>query len=62
MNWLKKLVIKTNTDTLLRDAATPEAIQHAYDARFEEIESLRKYDRGEKTINPVDLKDVVRGL
>ena len=39
-----------------------EAISGAYKTREKEIESLRKYDRGEKTITPANLKSLVRSI
>ncbi len=39
----------------LRDSVTGELIESAYNNRKKEIESLRKYDRGEKQIIAPDL-------
>jgi hypothetical protein len=46
----------------IKEQVTPEVIKSAYNKRSTEIESLRKYDRGEKTINPRNLESLVRSL
>ena len=53
---------KNNDSKILREQVTPEAISDAYKSRYNEIESLRKYDRGEKTITPSNLKDIVQSI
>ena len=60
-----KFLIKSNNQKdveTLREKVTPSSIASAYEIRFKEIESLRKYDRGEKTITPSNLKNIVRSL
>ena len=59
--WQKLFIKKTDSKTL-KQKATPELISTAYISRYKEIESLRKYDRGEKTITPGNLKDIVRSI
>lgn len=56
-----KIFSKKGTKTL-NEKVTTEAISGAYKNRYKEIESLRKYDRGEKTITPANLKDIVQSL
>lgn len=53
-----------NTDqtAVLRQKVTKQSISNAYNKRSTEIESLRKYDRGEKTINAPDIRAAVRSL
>lgn len=46
----------------IKEQVTPEVISSAYNKRSTEIESLRKYDRGEKTITPRNLESLVRSL
>jgi hypothetical protein len=41
-------------------ASTKESRDASYLARYKEIESLRLYSRGEKHIEPVDLKKYIR--
>jgi hypothetical protein len=56
---------KTNTEKdekILVSKVTSDLVASAFERRKDEIESLRKYDRGEKTITPSDLKTVSRGL
>lgn len=55
-------IFKKNDSKVLKEKATSELISTAYDARLKEIESLRKYDRGEKTITPGNLTDIVRSI
>jgi hypothetical protein len=64
MKKLLNFLIKSNKNDskTLREKVTPEAIAGAYKSRYKEIESLRKYDRGEKTITPLDLNTIVRSL
>ncbi len=58
-----KILSKNSTSTkVLREKVTPEAIESAYKNRYKEIESLRKYDRGEKKITPSNLKNIVHSL
>ena len=60
MKFLSKIFRKN--PTTLHGKITKETIDGAYKNRYKEIESLRKYDRGEKTITPVNLKTVVRSV
>ena len=56
---------KTNTEKdekILVSKVTSDLVASAFERRKDEIESLRKYDRGEKTITPSDPKTVSRGL
>lgn len=57
--WLFK---SKNLNEKSQEATSRALFEKAYKTRFKEIESLRKYDRGEKTITPRDLKEVVRSL
>lgn len=64
MNWIKKIFGKNKVDTsnekkLPPFASSKDFIDKVYIKREKEIESLLKYDRGEKTIHPTDLKSVV---
>lgn len=45
-----------------REDISDELISAAYKTREKEIESLRKYDRGEKTITPSNLKKFVQSI
>ena len=60
-SWFKKPSKSDDTRKLVA-SVTPEAISSAYKARYKEIESLRKYDRGEKDIIAPNLRDIVRGV
>jgi len=62
MKFNLKLFTNKNDSKRLREKVTLGAILDAYDSRREEIESLRKYDRGEKTITPSNLKRLVSSL
>lgn len=55
-------IFKKTDAQMLTQKATSELISTAYDNRLKEIESLRKYDRGEKTITPGNLTDIVRSI
>lgn len=62
MNKIIRFFNRNKNSNALGNKITKEAISGAYKNRLKEIESLRKYDRGEKTITPVDLKTVVRSI
>lgn len=62
MKKLLKFLSNNSKSQTLREKVTPSVVSDAYKNRYKEIESLRKYDRGEKTITPIDLKTVVRGV
>lgn len=52
---------KSNTQTIPREV-TKEDVAYAYKSSKKEIESLKKYDRGEKVITPSKLRDLVRNI
>ena len=58
LNYFKR----NKTCAPTRDNISDELISAAYKTREKEIESLRKYDRGEKTIAPSDLKKFVQSI
>ena len=62
MKFNFKIFTNKNDSKELRQKVTSKLILDAYDSRKEEIESLRKYDRGEKTITPSSLKRLVSSL
>ena len=63
MNMLKLFKKRNNTkDKTLNRQVSEEVIDRAYKIRKEEIESLRKYDKGEKTITPSNLRNIVRSI
>ena len=49
---------KNDEQEVLHQLVTGEFIDSAYSRRSNEIESLRKYDRGEKTITPPNLRSL----
>jgi hypothetical protein len=53
---------RNKTATKTQDKVSEEVISGAYKTREKEIESLRKYDRGEKTITPSNLRKLVQSL
>jgi hypothetical protein len=54
---------KPNKDAeVLRGAMTDAFVNAAYSKRAKEIESLRKYDQGEKQIIAPDIRTIVRGI
>jgi len=55
--WTKKDK-KLKGEDILPSHVTEEAIESAYSRRAKEIESLRKYDRGEKEITPSDIRNL----
>lgn len=59
--WKKS---KNNEDevAILRSSVMGQGADTAYQKRAEEIESLRKYDRGEKNIIAPDIRNLVRNL
>ncbi len=59
--WLKKSSTQSESETL-REKTTHSSIVSTYKKIEKEIDSLRKYDRGEKTITPGNLKDIVRSI
>ena len=60
--WFRKNNnLKSDTETL-QENVTRASILSAYKTREKEIESLRKYDRGEKKITPSNLKDIVQNI
>ena len=62
---MKKLLnfLRRNSSVVaLRNNISDKVISNAYKTREKEIESLRKYDRGEKTITPSNLTNIVRGI
>jgi hypothetical protein len=59
---MKKILAFFNKNNDKLPNVSPDVISAAYKTREKEIESLRKYDRGEKTITPASLKNIVRSL
>lgn len=57
--FLSKIFRSSKTGTF--DVSRKDILS-AYKTREKEIESLRKYDRGEKTITPTNLKNLVQSL
>lgn len=60
-----KLAIKSKKEKeveTLREKVTQSSIMSAYKTREKEIESLRKYDRGEKTIIAPDIRALVQSI
>lgn len=62
MKFIKNLFKRNKDVTTFRENVSDELILNAYKTREKEIESLRKYDRGEKTITPSNLREVVQNL
>ena len=58
LNYFKR----NKTCAPTRDHISDERISAAYKSIEKEIESLRKYDRGEKTITPSNLKKFVQNI
>lgn len=58
LNYFKRNKICSPT----RENISDELISNAYKNREKEIESLRKYDRGEKTITPSNLKKLMQSI
>lgn len=58
MNWfIAKISKKEETKRLSRDAE--KLISEAYYRNMRQIDSLRKYDKGEKEIDAPDLSNIV---
>ncbi len=57
LGWTKKDK-KLKEKTISRSVVTGQFIESAYSRRAKEIESLRKYDRGEKEIIPSNIRDL----
>lgn len=62
MKWLLGFLNIRNEIKVLRDSVDETVINHAYNTRIKEIESLRKYDRGEKHIDAPNLRNFVRSI
>jgi hypothetical protein len=62
MKFLKYIIKNKSTSDTLDEAVSRSSILGAFEDRKEEIESLKKYDRGEKEITPPRLKTLSRGL
>ncbi len=62
MNLLRFLTGNTRETSKLVAAVDKPLIERAFLRRAKEIESLRKYDRGEKTIHAPDIRALVRGV
>ena len=58
MKFIKNLFKRSNAVQTFRENISEEVISTAFKTREKEIESLRKYDRGEKTITPSNLKNL----
>jgi len=59
---IKLFAKKEQEAEILKNKVTKASIAAAFDKRSEEIESLKKYDRGEKKITPRDLRTTVQGI
>jgi|GEM_PF-2968607 len=55
--WAKKDK-KIREKNISKSDVTPDTLDASFNRRAEEIESLRKYDRGEKEITPSNLGDL----
>lgn len=62
MKFIKNLFKRNKDLVTFRENVSDELISNAYKTREKEIESLRKYDRGEKTITPSNLKKLVQSI
>ena len=62
MKSLKNLFKRNKDISTFRENISDELISNAYKTREKEIESLRKYDRGEKTITPSNLRNTVQNI
>ena len=62
MNLLRFLNDNTRETSKLFAAVDRPLIERAFLRRAKEIESLRKHDRGEKTIHAPDIRTIVRGV
>lgn len=63
LKWsFKKSNNSANKDKELLQKVTPEFINSAYSRRVNELDSLRKYDRGEKTITPLNLSSYIKSI
>lgn len=58
---IKTLMNKFNRSNKVLNVS-PNDILYAYKSRKTEIDSLRQYDRGEKTITPRSLRTTVRSV
>ena len=58
----KKDKRKDDEQKVLGDTVTSVFVDSAFSRRSEEIESLRKYDRGEKEITPPNLRTISKGI
>jgi hypothetical protein len=62
MNLFRFLTGNTPETTKLVAAVDKPLIERAFLRRAKEIESLRKHDRGEKTIHAPDIRTLARGV
>ena len=62
MKLLHFLTGHTHETSKLVAAVDKPLIERAFLRRAKEIESLRKHDRGEKTIHAPDIRTLVRGV
>jgi hypothetical protein len=62
MKLLRLLTSNTRETSKLVAAVDKPLIERAFLRRAKEIESLRKHDRGEKTIHAPDIRTLVRGV
>ena len=62
VKFIKNFFKRNKKVSALKENVSDELISNAYKVREKEIESLRKYDRGEKTITPSNLRKVVQSL
>ncbi len=61
-SFIPKFFSKDNETTLLTSSVNEDVISDAYKSVEKEIESLQKYDKGEKEINAPDLKSTLRSV
>lgn len=59
---LLNLFKRNNSSKVLGEKVSTKAISGAYETRKKEIESLRKYDRGEKEIIAPRLETLSKGV
>ncbi len=62
MSLFRFLIGNTRETSKLVAAVDKPLIERAFLRRAKEIESLRKHDRGEKTIHAPDIRTLVRGV
>lgn len=62
MNFKILWNFNNNEINRLKEGVTKKSINDAFKKRSTEIDSLKKYDRGEKKITPRSLKSTLSGI